>query len=403
MNVSKKFGCFFLCFCCLFFTGCWDSNEINEIAIVSAVALDKSDDGQLSMSLLISNPGKLSGSGAGASSAQEPNSNQATILLSDKGEGILDIYHNIQSKLPKQIYFSHLRVIVISEELARDGIADVVDFFTRFRESHLRTEVVFTKGKAVDLFKIDTDYEKFPSESIRKKTQLVVGTKSTLLSFISNIAEDGVEASAPEFETGPYEIDNHSSDQKKAVVYTGTAVFKNDQLLGFLNDQKMKGVVDLSGKTNGGTITIHIPEDRGGGFVAMRIPSSKTKITPLLSENGLEANLTVKIEARIFENESRLDLSKPESLSLIEDLAKATLNDEIRSLLEQVTKTYHSDIYGFGAAFHRKYRTKWETDYQKQWDTLFSNLKINIYCNVTVKRIGFLTNSLGIQKSELVN
>lgn len=400
MKERERLGCILLCFCCLFLSACWDSSEINEIAIVSAVALDKSDNGQLVMSMLISNPGKLSGSSSGSGSSAESATDQATILLSEEGEGILDVYHKIQAKLPKEIYFSHLRVIVISEELARDGVSGILDFFTRYREAHLRAEIVFTKGEAVDLFKINTDYERLPSESIRKKTELIMGSKNTLLSFFNNIAEDGIEANAPEFETGPYEVNNNTEDEETAVIYTGTAVFKNDKLLGFLNDQKTTGVVNLGGQTKGGAITIPIPEDEGGGFVAIRIPSSSTKITPKINEGIPEADVTIKIEARIFENESKLDFSTPEALYFIEDAIESTLDQEIQSLLTQVQKDFNSDIYGFGAAFHRKYKTEWDNEYCKRWDELFPNLKINMNYDITVKRIGFILNALGQQESE---
>ena len=353
---KKKLCCLLMCALSLLLTGCWDSREINQIAIVSAVALDRADDGQILMSMLIVNPVKMSSAGSGSGSGQGSSTGQATILLSEKGTGILDIYQKIQAKVPKELYLSHLRVIVLSQKLASGGVADILDFFTRYRESHLRAEIVVTNNKAVDLFKINTEYEKLPSESIREKTALVLGSKSTLLTFFSNITEEGIEAQAPEFETGPFEANNESKGAGKentAVVYKGTAVFKNDKLLGFLDDQKLKGVVNLSGSTELGCVLVPVPKEKGGGFVSLRVPKSNTNISPVIKDNKLEADVNIKIEGRIFENESKLDLSDPEVLHYIEDLFKGTLNQEIEPLLNKLQKDFDSDIYGFGAAFHK--------------------------------------------------
>ncbi|MBW7572011.1 Ger(x)C family spore germination protein [Caproiciproducens faecalis] len=404
MKGVKKGVCWLLiCSLSLCLTGCWDSTEINGIAIVSAVALDKSDDGQILMSMLITNPGKISSTVSG--SEQKSSTGQATILLSEKGTGVLDIYQKIQAKLPKVIYLSHLRVIVIGQDLAKEGVSGILDFFTRYRESHLRTEVVITKDKAVDLFKINTEYEKLPSESIRKKTQLVLGSKSTLLKFFNNITEEGIEAQVPEFETGPFESDSDSKDNEKqnpAVVFKGTAVFKNDKLLGFLDDQKLKGVVNFNGSTKLGCITIPIPKEKGGGFVSLRIPESSTNISPMIQNDKLEADVTIKIEGRIFENESKLDLSDSKVISYIESLFKDTLNQNIKPLLNTVQKDFNSDIYGFGAAFHRKYPEKWNAELKTHWDETFRNLPINLNYGVTISYVGFLTKSLGIEEKALI-
>lgn len=404
MKGVKKGVCWLLiCSLCLCLTGCWDSKGINEIAIVSAVALDRSDDGQILMSMLVTNPGKMSSAGSG--SEQKPGADQATILLSEKGTGVLDIFQKIQEKLPKEIYLSHLRVIVISQELAKEGVSGILDFFTRYRESHLRAEVVVTKNKAADLFKIDTEYEKLPSESLRKKTELVTGSKSTLLTFFNSVAEEGIEAQTPEFETGDFEVDSESNNEDKpktAVVFKGTAVFKDDKLLGFLDDQKLKGVVNLNGSTKLGSITIPIPKEKGGGFVALRVPGSSTKISPIIQGDKLEADVTISIEGRIFENESKLDLSDSKVVHYIEDLLKDTLSKEIKPLLNTVQKDFNSDIYGFGAAFHRKYPDKWNAGLKADWDQIFRGLPINLNYDVTIARVGFLTKSLGVEDKALV-
>jgi spore germination protein KC len=129
-------------------TGCWSRHEINDVAIVLGVALDKAENGKLRLALLIAVP-KASGGASGSS--QGSSSTKSTFMASAEGESIMEAYRIIQEKVSREIFFAHGRVIIVGEELARDGVSSILDFFSRHRQSHLRNYLLFKKLEAVDI------------------------------------------------------------------------------------------------------------------------------------------------------------------------------------------------------------------------------------------------------------
>lgn len=82
-------------------TGCWDQQELDFVFIVSGVGIDKLEDGQIKLTLLSTYPkaNKSSGSNLSSSPLDE------FILISEKGEGMVDICSKISKKIVKEISF----------------------------------------------------------------------------------------------------------------------------------------------------------------------------------------------------------------------------------------------------------------------------------------------------------
>ena len=59
----KRILLFFYCVSILFLSGCWDRVEVNDLAIVTAAAIDKRDDNQIELSIQIFIPKSLSSGG----------------------------------------------------------------------------------------------------------------------------------------------------------------------------------------------------------------------------------------------------------------------------------------------------------------------------------------------------
>ena len=86
-------------------TGCWNYRELNETALATGMAIDY-DKGKYEVSLLFAN-GKT----------KEEDKSQIT-LFSAKGDTIYEAIKNISLTTPKDIYISHLSVVIISDIIA---------------------------------------------------------------------------------------------------------------------------------------------------------------------------------------------------------------------------------------------------------------------------------------------
>lgn len=109
----------------LLLTGCWGSSEIDTLAINVAIGLDKAGD-KCKVSSQIINLRAI---------AVGENANESPVILFEKeGVDIDEAMLKMTSKSSRKLFNLHLRMLVISEEVARRGIKNVVEYFLRNNE-----------------------------------------------------------------------------------------------------------------------------------------------------------------------------------------------------------------------------------------------------------------------------
>ena len=217
-------------------TGCWDQVELNQIAIVSGIALDKMKDGKIRMTLLI----PISRANASSSSSGGSNQTEKTMIISENGEGIMDTYEKVQEKLLRKIFLSQIEGVLIGESLAREGVSNVLDFFSRYRESKLRTYIFFTKGEQRDIFKTASDLEKNPIDELSKEEKLGIGIKIDLKDFLNMMTEKGQQPIAAEVGIIPLEVNHGSKSKNMYTAINGSAIFYKDKLIGWMDNRKLE-------------------------------------------------------------------------------------------------------------------------------------------------------------------
>lgn len=154
-------------------TGCWNAREINELALVLSVALDKNDDG-FKVTAQMAKPetySKTPSGGGGGTEKEKP-----FWIISGTGKTIFDAVRNMASISSRRIVWSHIKVIIIGEELAKNDIQEIFDFFSRNAELRFRTWIAVTPGEAGKILEIVPIMEKDPSlniEKITEKTNLI--------------------------------------------------------------------------------------------------------------------------------------------------------------------------------------------------------------------------------------
>lgn len=398
--MQKTGLCLLLLFVIELCTGCWDRVEINDLAIVLAIGLDKTDDGLIQVSLLIPIPKLYSASGAGGGGGGGGSQKPPTMIISETGTGILDAFEKIQRKLSRKVFFSQVRVIVIGEKLAQDGVSGVLDFLSRYRESSLRAHILFTKEKVDQLLTVNPGIESVAAETIREEDKIGPGIKIFLKDFINMLTEEGINPVASQLTTVPLAAtnniigDKNGHSQGTVTAIKGVAVFNKDKLIGWLDDKDAEGLSWLYNFAKDKAIIVDIPAEKGGGNVTIRIIQSNTQIAPSLNGDTIEATVKAAPTAVIFDNYSKLDLSDPQNVQFVERQVEGVIKTTIKTTLEKMQKQFKSDIFGFGAAVYRKYPQEWNNQYKDNWNEEFSHLTINVVCNVQIIRVGFFGKSV---------
>ena len=130
-----------------FLSGCWDRVEINDLAIVTAAAIDETDDNQIELSLQVFIP-KAIGSGGGQGGGGGGGGGATTMLRSQKGINISDALSKLQSEIPRKIFWGQCKVFIFGEKLAKEGIQEQMDFFLRHPQPRERAYLYVSEGKA---------------------------------------------------------------------------------------------------------------------------------------------------------------------------------------------------------------------------------------------------------------
>lgn len=105
---------------CLFFlTGCYDYQELSDMNIVNGIGISKEDD------LYVVNLEMVKSSKAESGVSMETN------VITAKDEVLANAINKATNNSGKKAYFKHVDLLIVSEELAKEGISDVVDYMLR--------------------------------------------------------------------------------------------------------------------------------------------------------------------------------------------------------------------------------------------------------------------------------
>ncbi|WP_051318462.1 Ger(x)C family spore germination protein [Cohnella thermotolerans] len=144
-------------------TGCWSRHELNDPAIVVGLGIDKAGDGY-KVSAQIVNPGQVS-SRNGMAKGLPP-----VVTFTEQGKTVPEALRRMTTKLSKRLYFSHLRIVVFGERMAREGIRKPLDFISR--EAAMRNDffLVVAKGcEASDVLGISSSIDPIPANNLYTK------------------------------------------------------------------------------------------------------------------------------------------------------------------------------------------------------------------------------------------
>ncbi|WP_144547884.1 Ger(x)C family spore germination protein [Bacillus sp. X1(2014)] len=364
-------------------TGCWNRIEVNDIAIVTAIGLDLVEDNMIRLTLQVAIPTKLGPTGGSSGGGKD----HSTFVISEKGVTVSEAYRNLQMKLSRRVFFSQSRVLLISESLARKGIFNIIDFYTRFHQPRMNSFIMFTEGAASEVIKNIPNLESVSAEETKELAKLSVGLKVYVRDFLNMLLTDGLEPYAPQYKLTSVEVDTENESGKIQAI-NGAAVFKKDKLIGWMDETETRGILWLRNEIEGGVITITVPKEKGGGNISFDIIRSKTQILPHHEHGQMKITVNVASEMSAIENTSKLVLFNPKVIEEIQKNIEKEIKGRIQLVVNTAQKDFQSDIFGFGQAVYREYPKAWNTFYKKNWNHEFSQVEVNINSKVYVRRIG---------------
>ncbi|GAF23961.1 LOW QUALITY PROTEIN: spore germination protein GerKC [Bacillus sp. JCM 19047] len=378
---------------CLPLSGCWDRWELNELSLIVGMAIDKDDDEYI-LTMQAMNPAEIASQETGRGYAQAMN-------VQERSKTIHESLRKMVQKSPRRAFISQLKVLIISEEVAKDGLENVLDFFYRDHESRSDYYIVIAyDNNAYDILDIITPLENLPSQnafdSITFSLRSYGGTKAiTIDELYQEMMAEGIEPSimgitvSGDLEKGRTKANAEVNSPLSMLHINKAALFKENKLVGWLGQKDSKGLDYLTHDVSDSVGSFTCP---GGGQIALEVKDVQRQLKTEIDNNQPKANYKFDIEATISEVDcTTLNLALPSSYKKVEQLASDEFKTTLNSTIEKV-KELNIDVFGIGQNIYRNHPNYWEA-HQDEWDTLFKELEVNIEVDIQLTDSGSIVNS----------
>ncbi|WP_078433303.1 Ger(x)C family spore germination protein [Metabacillus halosaccharovorans] len=393
----------------LFLTGCWDREELDEIAIVAGIAVDKGEEKKYRMTVEVVNSAEF-----GKQSAQ---GNAPVNIYTLEGNSLSELSNKMNVGLTRKLVFSHTRVLYISEEVAREGIFGFLDFLDRSGQFRNDFSIVITSGYPASTFtKITYPVQKSPS--LKLSTQIATLTDEwggnpdvQLYDFITSLISKGINPVAGiisirgDPEKGQSVENNKEIDPGALVLADGMAVFKGDKMVGELSLNETRGYLWTKELRS---TSLSIPCDsedanttnKNEFFLDVRVIRSKVNLESKYKNDRPKIKVKINAEAMIQGTQCPKDLTKIDVYSDQEKLVEKFVKAEISQLIKKVQKEYEVDIFGFGDALNRQNHNKYK-EVENRWDEEFAKADLDVEVDLQLLRAGIKSKSFNADIEEL--
>jgi spore germination protein KC len=208
------------------------------------------------------------------------------------------------------------------------------------------------------------------------------------------LSGDAQAAALPWIELNQGQGGNKPSD----IRLNGTAVFKKDKMVGYIDDKVTRGVLWVRNEIELPAITIEPKEAEGA--ISFILLDSNTKLIPKITDGTWEMTIKVVTEDDIVQNGTNLNVMNPEVVKKLQKQLEKDLENRIQLALDKVQKEIKADIFGFAEVFHRQYPNEWEK-VKDHWDEKFPQIEVKIDSEVHIKRPGMSTTPQGLPEKEV--
>lgn len=375
-------------------SGCWDSKELNQIAFVLAMSLDKDEQtGRIQTTIQVIRPSAINRQQGG--SRESPYE-----VISSTGKTIFDAVRNANKQMDRRFRFVHLKIIVIGEKMARSGLSPLIDFVSRAQGIRQTTWIVVTRdnaGKAMEVKHGIEGVQASYMEGIIETQEMNMNvTMADMIGFTNKMAEDGISPVAGVFSVqdgGSVSAQNNHPESKQGLMLSGTAVFKKDRLTGYLDSKETRGLNYLISEKKGSTVLVPDPTEKDQ-LITIEISKIDSKIKPVRSKGKVTFDLRIEVDGNITEVDHDVNVSEQKNLEAISGSFAGSVREDVRAAVIKLQNELKTDAAGFGRAYERKYPSEWEK-IKDSWETEFPNADFHIDVKTKIENTGLQLEPMG--------
>lgn len=378
--MKKVIACVAVLFLLVACSGCMESsqNDLSRRVVLQGIGIDHEENGYL-LTLQVFNLVQAGASGT------EGESNVTTIY-EVRGDSISEAMQNMTRFVGKKPMYSHNRIIVIGQDVAKAGLRDVMDFFVRDYATRPSVDIAISKGKASEIIKAEFGKSSIPAEEIKRV--LTAGrfngksNQTRVLDVMDAIESTGMAVTIPAVEL----VQNEPKDSSSVSV-SGTALFHDDKLAGYLNEEETRAMMFLENKIKKGVFIVSVPNV---GKVSLYVIDSKPRLKTWMENGAPKFHATVKITCDVNEIDKEAEKNQVLDISMLEEISddvEQKLANEMNSMLKKAVQEMGCDVLCLGRRVMQKAPAYFRT-VEQEWDRHLKEMDMQVDVEVIVRRTG---------------
>lgn len=417
---------FFLLIVMFVLNGFSNARELNELAIASAIGIDydtKTNEYIITAQILNNKKENSSGSGSGSS-----NSSSEIVVINSKSPSVQSALRNIIEESPKKLYLAHMKLLLISEKMAKSqDILDTLNFFIRDNEGSNDFMMVITRNTTPQkVLEILTPLESNPAENIvdsiiTSNRYKGIASENVLSDNVAMFLENGKSSVAVSIEIDEDEIigskdelndnkikdenyaknsneNNENNDlqisssddsskkdqndnknaQTKKIKVSNLAYFKDHFLTGYIEDEENYIYNLITKNAKGGIIQIGEKEN----LLVIEQTSVSTKLKPRRENDKFIIDLSINLSCNVTETGKNVDFKTKEKYKINQNYAKEYLTEKIEKFISNTKEKYDCDLIGAGNIFYKFDNKDYELLMLKYGDQYYKYIDYNVSLNV---------------------
>lgn len=341
-------------------TGCFDYVEVDDLVILTGMIIDYKDNNFEVTSQLIKNEGK--------SEVQ---------VLTTTGTTIEECIAKISKLSNKDIFISHLKVLIVTENVIKNNI-DFYDYFLREPKSKMNFYVYTISDKDKDkVFKLkqeDIGSSMFIKDMMDFNNKIF--SSSTPVSFLDLIykkLENGIEPIYPNL------IIKKNND--KDILYLENLIIYNDNKDKIvLNDEESVFYNLATHKVSETVINIPCSDNDKNFSLNLYFINSSNK----WKDNTFNINVSTTGKISTYECKSNLDNNK--TIEKLNELTNKYIEEKINHVVN-IAKKNKADFLGIGNYIYKHDPKYFDFD-KNDWNKNLEKINVNVNVETTIKFIG---------------
>lgn len=372
----------------LLLAGCWDRNEINDLAIVLATGVDVADD-EVELTAQIFVP--RNGSSAEGGSSSGGSASGATLIRTAKGATIAEAQNRLQRQVSREMFWGHCEVIVISKQAGQQGLREYIDFFLRYPQFREHAYVFSSEEKAKEMLALLDPLERNSAESLREMAILGLGARVTVLELAKKIKGPSETVILSRLLVSP---STHTEQSALATSPTvnGLSLYNRGYYVKTVTEPMSIGVLLLVNELN--NIVLQVKAEGLPGSYSIRSRKIDAKLKPSINQGKWSMRIVIEAKGEVVLNTTDASLAEQQVMATLEQAWEDQLKLLAKQALWLAQDELHADLFQFAVEFRKHFPKQWKAQ-SSQWDSIYSNMEVEVMAHTQITGTGKSTTPQG--------